>query len=82
MLVAIIGPNLPDQSNGDFHVHAASCSDVHKYHKLLVDIVEINSLQDIVENVYCDIIADNDGNWQDYVNDFHFLPCFDKMEIK
>lgn len=75
--LAVLGPNLRDQSKGQFHVHNANCRDLYKhvYKGIHADVREYDSFQQVVEDVYSDIIADNGDDWSVYVNDFHVCPC-------
>ena len=82
--VLIVGPNLTDQSQGDFHVHEASCKDLHrgqmKDHAPMGWKTTASSKSAIITEIYSDIIAENEGNapydsWQGYVSDVHFAPC-------
>jgi hypothetical protein len=80
--VCIIGPNLLDQSKGQFHVHAAGCADTKKaQYRMHRDDVRhpysVTSKQDVVELIYSDMIADEPGStWEDFLDDdIHFFPC-------
>lgn len=81
--VEIVGPNLNDQSTGDFHVHAASCRelDFPEYHGVREQrgdfrwIIEAESQQEIVEDIFSDILAENDYGWEVEEGGVHFFPC-------
>jgi hypothetical protein len=83
MKITILGPNLRDQSTGQFHVHAAGCRDLRvgktysqaNLHEAYTE--EFTSEQDTVEGVYSDMICENEGStWEDgYRQDFHWFPC-------
>lgn len=83
MKVRIHGPNLYDQSKGQFHVHSADCGDNRKYGpggKLGGDdpgwVVEVESLEEVVLEVYADHLDENPGvKPLDWVDEFHFAPC-------
>jgi hypothetical protein len=80
MQVTIHGPNLFDQSKGDFHVHAADCADNAKEvkHNGSVSpwIIEASSIEDIVRGIYADFIDGNDRDpWESFSGDVHFAPC-------
>jgi hypothetical protein len=92
MNVTIHGPNLNDQSKGQFHVHTASCRDNRKEvvrngseYPITIDV---DSVQDVVECMYSDIIAEHvaDGdngiycNWETYIPEFHFAPCTNDLD--
>lgn len=80
MRVAILGPNLADQSRGDFHVHAAGCSDIGKV-RFLSGIakrdcsweMEASSLTEIVDAVYPPDQFECESG--EYMQEFHFAPC-------
>lgn len=74
--VTIIGPNLRNQSKGQYHVHAEGCLDVmrdpHRYgyhHAEPHRIIEAASKVEIVNDVYGDVIA------AAYFDEFNFAPC-------
>lgn len=80
MLISVFGPNLADQSKGQWHVHAAECGDCRhygptkKYGGDFADTFEWSSVQDIVEDICSDMV--NDGEqWEDMALDFHLFPC-------
>ena len=81
MRVTICGPNLRDQSKGQFHVHAEGCADLRRgairepeyRHGWTIDAT---SREQVADEVYADIIDENPGTTAgDYVSDFHFFPC-------
>lgn len=79
--LTIAGPNL--QSGSTFHVHKAGCSDLKRrvvYRGAQVDTAEYASVQEVVEDIYADMMAENDpdseyATWQGYVSEFDFFPC-------
>jgi hypothetical protein len=80
--VTVFGPNLHDQSKGDFHVHAAECSDCKHYghgRKFGGEpgwTIDAPSKDDVVLDVYSDMILSNDMyDLADFVSDLHFAPC-------
>jgi hypothetical protein len=81
--VLIHGPNLTDQSKGQFHVHHADCGDNHKYGfdgRLGGEDagmpVEVSTREAVVRYVYEDQMAENpDHPFDVYRDDFHFAPC-------
>lgn len=78
--VAILGPNLADQSKGDFHVHAIGCSDIARV-KFLAGFTErhcamemdASCLTQIVDAVYPP--EEFDCQPGEFLQDFHFAPC-------
>ena len=85
--VAIIGPNLYDQSKGQFHVHSETCRDglnPRKY-PLAYRWVEqqVSSVWDVLVLVYGDIACDStepdSPEWEAYIeqtrSEFHFHGC-------
>jgi hypothetical protein len=80
--VTIIGPNLRDQSKGSFHVHASGCADIAKTARrdpAYADAswtIEASTRDDVVLEVYSDMIEDNDRDpIEDYRDDLYFFPC-------
>lgn len=88
--VTIIGPNLSGkgQAKGQYHVHAEGCADITRDLKGYgyVDAephwsIEAETLEDVVIEVYSDIIAENEGDEHGrdevdaYFGEFHFAPC-------
>jgi hypothetical protein len=82
--VVCIGPNLPDQSRGSFHVHAAGCADIGRsrdYRSREFDgdkanPIEIETLEDLVEYVYADQLAEDDETTaSSLTSDFYVFPC-------
>lgn len=78
----IVGPNLPASAGAGFVVHKAGCADLkrgfcrgaQKY------TIEAATRQEIVEDVYGDMIAENEpgsdwATWTSYAGEFHFAPC-------
>ena len=84
MRVHVIGPNLPDQSKGSFHVHAAGCADVRRspdyrsreFAHDKAHPIEADSLTAVIEYVYADMLDDEPGGTvEDYRSDFYLFPC-------
>ncbi len=82
MYVTICGPNLRDQSQGSFHVHAVGCADLLRrarhepeyYNNWTIDA------QSAIE--VCDAIyppGDFGCEPGEYLSDIHFFPCCDKL---
>jgi hypothetical protein len=84
MQVTIHGPNLHDQSQGTFHVHAAGCRDNQREVRMNGSenpwTLEVDSAQAVVEEVYADQMAEHEAGdkwstWTPYLSDFAFYPC-------
>lgn len=84
MKVHVIGPNLPDQSNGSFHVHAEGCADVkrnrdYRSPEFKTDretTVDVADMDELVAYVYADQLAEDDSlKASDLVNDFYVFGC-------
>ena len=80
MKVVIVGPNLRDQSQGAFHVHAQGCGDLRRNPNLREEphdyVIEAETFEDVAEDVYADHMAENpDLSLDMCVADFHFAPC-------
>lgn len=83
MRVVIIGPNLPDQSKGSFHVHAAGCADIRRspqYRSREFDYDKTNPVSvadrdEIVEYAYADQIGGGEMTVADGRSDVYVFPC-------
>jgi hypothetical protein len=91
MKVAICGPNLNDQTKGQFHVHAAGCADLKNYgpgKKMGGQdqgwVIDADTLADVALNVYDFALdeagveegtAEADAVVAGLVSDFHVLDC-------
>lgn len=77
--VVIVGPNLRDQTKGSFHVHAEGCADLRRdpnvKHENQGWVIEADTVEDVAEAVYSDMMEESDSPASDYVSDFHFAPC-------
>ena len=73
--VAVIGPNLYDQSKGQFHVHTAECRDGkngRKYPLQNRHELEVDSKLDVALDIY-DWMDDDEV--RDEVGEFYFHAC-------
>lgn len=83
MRVTICGPNLRDQSKGQFHVHAAGCADLVKHAKREPEYdngwtVEADTQRDVVFEVYADQMDENPvAPYEAFASDLYFFPCVD-----
>lgn len=78
MKVAILGPNLRDQSKGQFHVHAAGCADLHKsvYRGVPRSDEDFSSIEEIAKEMFIDFLDENGEGWEEMAReDLYVLPC-------
>jgi len=79
--VAVWGPNL-GRGGEAMHVHKPGCADTRKGiyvgHKPWT--ITVTSAQEIVEDIYQDMIAESDGDWRDYAGDVHIYPCVGELD--
>ena len=91
MKVTIQGPNLRDQSRGQFHVHSMTCADNRRYGpdkqyggEEGAWSIEVKSKMDVSQDVYCDVLSDQGLTPEDpegrailrsWLSDFWFAPC-------
>lgn len=72
--VTIIGPNLRDQSLGQFHVHAEGCRDIARQfgyvHPAEMWTIAVDSKVEVAANVY-----DFEDDPASLLGEFHFAPC-------
>jgi hypothetical protein len=83
--LVVIGPNLADQSKGQFHVHATGCADVAKYvrqgHRPWS--VVASSRTEVAEDVFGEVVMDREGepgfDFDEAIaaelGEIYFLPC-------
>jgi hypothetical protein len=76
--VTIIGPNLRDQSKGEFHIHAAGCADIARQAKRDRAFeegwtIEAETLTEVCDEVYPP--EDFDCEPGEYLSSFHVAPC-------
>jgi hypothetical protein len=88
MNVTICGPNLRDQSRGDFHVHAAGCADLARGAQREPEYrngwtIDADSRLDVANEVYADIIDENgEEDGSSYLETMHFFPCCAELPVK
>jgi hypothetical protein len=90
MLVVVIGPNLRDQSKGQFRVHELHCADVHKDLRLTEeqpwDLDEMPSRMAVVEELYPSNDFGYDPTDADdrrlYLEDVWFAPCLKSLPVE
>lgn len=80
LLVDVFGPNLADQSRGDFHVHRTGCSDCDRYRHDDRYTMAAYGWRDVIEDVFGDQIAENDEDPFDYLGEVWFAPCCEKLQ--
>jgi hypothetical protein len=74
--VTIFGPNLRDQSKGQFIVHDYNCNDCGKLrHEISQNVMDAKSMQSIAESWYLDQINEGSCSMDDAINNMHFAPC-------
>lgn len=78
--VTICGPNLRDQSKGQFHVHAAGCADLVRGAAREPEYrhgwtIEAESRVEVGDSIYEDHIAEGSMEPGEGMSDCHFFPC-------
>lgn len=80
--ITICGPNLRDQSKGDFHAHAAGCGDLTRGAAREPEYrngwtIEAASRREVTEHIYptdeFEYEYADDG--ETYESNIHFFPC-------
>lgn len=79
----MLGPNLRDESLGEFHVHADGCRDVARYgpgRPMGGDsaplVLDVESVEELAGVVYADMLdEDQDMTRIGLVSGFHLAPC-------
>lgn len=88
--VVILGPNLRDQSRGDFHVHASGCSHLRRpeYRGISAYPITIQERVDVAEFIYDDHLGDHgiqEGTpeakafYEESLGDLYFLACAEAL---
>lgn len=80
MRVTICGPNLNDQSKGQFHIHAADCADLKKHAQREPEYrngwtIEASSRDEVGDSIYEDHIEEGSMDPGEGTSDCHFFPC-------
>lgn len=85
MEITVIGPNLNDQSKGQFHVHTTGCADIKRMIRREPEYeygyeTDAESRLELAADWFEDHIAENEpeSEWskpEPYVSEFHFFPC-------
>lgn len=80
MQVTICGPNLNDQSKGQYHVHAADCADLKKGARrepVYADgwTIEAKNRDEVGDDIYADHIDEGSMQPGEGKDDCHFFPC-------
>jgi len=78
--VAVFGPNLRDQSKGQFVVHAKGCGDIAKAARQDPEfrnpyVFTATSMTEIADNTYADHIDGGEMEPGEGLSDHHFCPC-------
>lgn len=88
--VCVPGPNLTDQSKGEFHVHTADCRDLANYGPgtryggdpiKATDYCSISSKLELVQIVYGDILDESGAIPEEYLSSFHWAPCVNDLPL-
>ena len=86
MLVFALGPNLPDQSKGTFHIHKYGCRDVAKYlSNIERDKLAVTSRLDVAKLIYPPGDFEWDGTIETsrwYLGDIWFAPCTKDLPLQ
>lgn len=85
MRVHIIGPNLPDQTKGSFHIHAEGCEDVKRsrnyrgpeFESDRANTVDVESLTDVIAYTMADQLDEEEDDFDPltWSGDFYVFPC-------
>jgi hypothetical protein len=92
--ISIFGPNLNDQSKGQFHVHAAGCGDCKHYGRGKFGgetgwHIDAESQLDVCSEIYADHLSDYGLSTEDaegvemltdWLSDLWFAPCLSLPE--
>lgn len=73
----IFGPNLRDQSKGQFVIHTHDCKDCEKLEKLreYCHVEEHDSYLSVSSSLWEDMINEGSMTAQDGLGEMHFAPC-------
>lgn len=86
MRVVICGPNLNDQSKGQFHAHAEGCADLRRMASREPEYrhgwtVEVETRIEVGDNIYEDHIGEGTMLSGEGVDDVHFFPCLKDLRM-
>lgn len=79
--VTLVGPNLPDQTRGYWHVHAAGCRDLRNYGGCPKQTFEAATRAEVAEVAAADMLGDctTDAEYIERINgelnEMNFFPC-------
>jgi hypothetical protein len=91
MKLTVHGPNLKDQSRGDFEVHAADCADNARVEYLFGkptaadlanETAEYATAIELAETIYADHIDEGSTTAENELSSFHFAPCCADLPMK
>jgi len=78
MKITLIGPNGVEM----MHAHATGCRDIGqpRYRACEKQIFECASVQEVVEEFYCDFLCEGGGSdlwesWENFLCEIRFFPC-------
>jgi len=75
MKLKIFGPNLRDQSKGQFVVHAADCADCEKLKGEQNFEIDAASELEVSADLNSDFISDGSMTAAEGLSEIHFAPC-------
>lgn len=73
--LAVFGPNLRDQSKGQFVVHTADCADCKKLAREHRDDGNYTDALHVSRELYADMIAEESMTADDGLQEIYFAPC-------
>lgn len=84
--IVVVGPNLRDQSKGNFRAHADGCRDLTKDLRLTQEppwSFDADSRVGVAAEIYppeeFGWSSDASGEWEAFVNDIWFAPCLKQL---
>lgn len=73
--LSIFGPNLRDQSKGQFVVHAKGCADCGKLKNENHMPLLASSFEEVAKELYGDMINEGSCDVATAMGEVHFAPC-------
>jgi hypothetical protein len=85
MMVTVCGPNLRDQSKGQFHVHAEGCADLLRSREPEYRngwTIEASTRDQVGDDIYADMIAEGSMESGEGTSECYFFPCCSSLEAR
>lgn len=89
--VCVMGPNLNDESKGEFHAHADDCADLLRNYgpgtiwggtaREPDHYFSVSSKLELIEILYGDILEETGDRPEQYIQHIHWAPCLNDLPL-